>query len=145
MTEKKHRQSPMKFSDLGIVPGEILTFVGDPSIQVKVLDDRKVEYDGKAVYLAPLTKELRHAVSYQVPGSWWTYHGVKLSRIRDENKTKDAFPIGASVVHKKFGKGKVIDLQNEQYMTVRFADKDRRFLYPMAFDQGYLATEHDCS
>lgn len=45
--------------------------------------------------------------------------------------------IGAIVSHAKFGKGKVIELDGG-YLTVRFAQGEKRFQFPFAFDAGFL-------
>lgn len=49
--------------------------------------------------------------------------------------------IGADslVYHKKFGKGTVIRInQNEKYIHVKFDDGEKKFIFPDAFIMGYL-------
>ena len=45
--------------------------------------------------------------------------------------------IGAAVSHGKFGAGKVIEL-SEGYVTIRFERGEKRFLFPDAFESGFL-------
>ena len=44
---------------------------------------------------------------------------------------------GIVVVHKDFGTGEISDISGK-YITVRFADKERKFVYPDAFQKGHL-------
>ena len=45
--------------------------------------------------------------------------------------------VGAAVIHDKFGTGKVIEL-GRGYVTIRFAQGEKRFLFPNAFESGFL-------
>ena len=47
---------------------------------------------------------------------------------------------GAAVVHKKYGKG-VVDEVTDDKIVIRFADEVRKFKYPHAFHNGFLALE----
>ena len=66
-----------------------------------------------------------------------------------ENVTKEAAPeivkepwwelqVGDHVTHKSFGTGKVMSI-DEKYIFVRFSDMEKKFLYPDAFEKGYLS------
>lgn len=48
--------------------------------------------------------------------------------------------VGAAVTHGKFGTGKVIAL-NGGYVTVGFAQGEKRFLFPGAFESGFLKVQ----
>lgn len=48
--------------------------------------------------------------------------------------------IGSAVVHAKFGIGKVIEL-SRGYVTVRFEQGEKRFLFPNAFESGFLKVQ----
>ena len=45
--------------------------------------------------------------------------------------------VGAAVSHAKFGTGKVIELGGG-YVTVSFARGEKRFMFPDAFEAGFL-------
>jgi hypothetical protein len=43
-------------------------------------------------------------------------------------------------MHRNFGKGYISEVDNDKgLITVRFADKERAFMYPQAFDRGFLS------
>ena len=48
--------------------------------------------------------------------------------------------VGSAVAHAKFGIGKVIEL-NREYVTVRFEQGEKRFLFPNAFESGFLKVQ----
>lgn len=75
------------FYSRGIKEGDVLSFVGDESIKVIVLNKRQVLFESKEWFLSPLVKELytrlrNEQVSgeYQGP-AYFTFNGVKLTDI----------------------------------------------------------------
>ena len=48
--------------------------------------------------------------------------------------------VGSAVAHAKFGIGKVIEL-SRGYVTVRFEQGEKRFLFPNAFESGFLKVQ----
>ena len=48
--------------------------------------------------------------------------------------------VGSAVAHAKFGIGKVIEL-NRGYVTVRFEQGVKRFIFPDAFESGFLKAQ----
>lgn len=48
--------------------------------------------------------------------------------------------VGSTVAHAKFGIGKVIEL-NRGYVTVRFEQGEKRFIFPDAFESGFLKAQ----
>ena len=48
--------------------------------------------------------------------------------------------VGAAVSHGKFGTGKVIELSGG-YVTVSFEQGEKRFLFPNAFESGFLKVQ----
>lgn len=63
--------------------------------------------------------------------------------IKDILPAEDAEPweqleVGDTIEHKSFGKGEVMSI-DEKYIFVRFADVEKKFLYPDAFEKGYLS------
>ena len=58
--EARQKLRRFSFAELGIKPGEILTFIKDSTITVEVIDDRKVSYNGQTTTLSNVTYELLH-------------------------------------------------------------------------------------
>ena len=67
----------------------------------------------------------------------------------EENVTKETAPeivkepwlelqVGDRVTHKSFGPGDVMSI-DEKYIFVHFPDVEKKFLYPDAFEKGYLS------
>ena len=48
--------------------------------------------------------------------------------------------VGDIVVHKSFGEGEVMSLE-DNYIVVKFHDRESKFHYPSAFEKGYLSVE----
>ena len=47
--------------------------------------------------------------------------------------------VDSTVVHKKFGKGIVVKInKNEKFIYVRFALGEKKFIFPNAFQMGFL-------
>lgn len=60
-----------------------------------------------------------------------------------EDPVKPAMPRkGTAVVHKDFGEGKISEISGN-YISVLFSDKERKFVYPEAFQKGHLALKGD--
>ena len=59
--------------------------------------------------------------------------------IQEEPEVKpwENLNVGDKVVHKSLGEGIIVSL-NENYLFVRFRDRESKFLYPSAFENGYL-------
>ena len=76
----------LSFSDLGIIDKEIY-FIQDPSYRARVIDDKMVEFEGKAWRLSPLTREIQtrrgklaQAGSYS-GAQFWAFDGVRLGDV----------------------------------------------------------------
>ena len=70
---------------MGIPKGAILHFVKDPSVCVKVFDNKQVEYESKPCSLSRLTaKLLKSAAEYIAPMPNWTYEGKNLHEVYEE-------------------------------------------------------------
>ena len=46
--------------------------------------------------------------------------------------------VGDTVIHKSLGPGEVMAL-DDKYLIVKFPDRESKFLYPGAFEKGYLS------
>lgn len=82
---KRERRPSLNFKEMGINIGEELEYIdGDGNIKVKVISDKKVEYDGKEYSLTSLTQKLL-GLAYSIqPTRRWMYRGKNLSDIYDE-------------------------------------------------------------
>lgn len=55
----------------------------------------------------------------------------------------DKLTIGCTVLHKKFGKGIVVKInKNDKFIYVRFTVGEMKFIFPDAFEMGFLAVEY---
>ena len=50
----------------------------------------------------------------------------------------ESLQVGDKVVHKSFGPGEVMSI-DEKFIIVRFPDMEKKFLFPDAFEKGYLS------
>jgi len=83
------RRSVFDFFEMGIVKNSILHFKSDPSITVKVLDNKQVEYKGKPYAFSRITAILLKAKhNYAQPCPNWTFEGKLLHDIYNETYPK---------------------------------------------------------
>lgn len=82
------RRGPFRFSDCNIPFGSFISFVEDEHIQAKVVDDRKIEYNGETTSMSALARKLK-GFNHPVQGTlWFTYEGKCLADLRDELENK---------------------------------------------------------
>lgn len=87
ISEATKRRPPFKFSMIGLVPGDEVAFVEDPSKVATILDDSHVEYGGERYSLSGLAAKLmrRSFPNGGVAGPLhFSYGGETLSELRDE-------------------------------------------------------------
>ena len=53
-------------------------------------------------------------------------------------KTVVPLPNNTVVYHKSFGNGKIVSTENNGHLLVRFGETVRKFIYPQAFEMGFL-------
>lgn len=76
----------LSFMELQLIDLEI-SFVDDPSIRVRVVGDKEVEFEGKKWKLSPLTKEIQerrgkvNASGSYSGAQYWEFDGIRLSDI----------------------------------------------------------------
>ena len=58
----------------------------------------------------------------------------------DEVDPWERLQVGDIVVHKSIGPGEVMSL-DDKYIIIKFLDRESKFLYPSAFEKGYLSVE----
>lgn len=77
------RRGPFRFGECGIPEGAEITFVEDPNIKAKVLDDRHIEYQGETTSVSALAQRLK-GFKHQVQGTlWFKYKGEVLADLRN--------------------------------------------------------------
>lgn len=83
--DKLRRRRPVfTFTDLEVPNGAELVFVRDEEHKCRVLDERKVEYEGETTSLTALTTNLIGASTNVAPLRYWTYDGRNLSEVYNE-------------------------------------------------------------
>ncbi len=88
--ETEARRGPFRFSENGIPVGSKLQFSDDNSIEVTVIDDRHIEYNGVTTSVSRLAQELK-GYDHPVQGTvWFMYNGRKLNDIRSEREKNNA-------------------------------------------------------
>lgn len=83
----KVRRPPVNFAKCGIPVGAELVFIEDPNVVCTVVDERKVQYNGKITSLSAISDGIK-GHSTQGP-SYFTYKGKKVSEIAAETQWKD--------------------------------------------------------
>ena len=70
-SKARKRRPNLNFYQMGLIDGDVLTFVADENINATVVSENKVEYNGKKYSLTKLTQKLKgldHAI--QPTGEW---------------------------------------------------------------------------
>lgn len=77
------RRGPFRFGECGIPTGSELAYVDDPSVKVKVLDDRHIQNGSETTSLSALAQRLK-GFDHPVQGTlWFKYQGEVLADLRD--------------------------------------------------------------
>lgn len=90
------RRGNFHFSMVGLQPGDVIVFDPVPEIQVKVADERTVEYENRLWKLSAFCTEFmpeemqNNSRSYQGP-KYFSYQGKTLHQIRLEKEQNDLF------------------------------------------------------
>lgn len=84
---KYNRRPSLNFKEMGISHNSILSFINDPTIQVIVIEDRKVSYNNEIVSLTAITRKLLNSPRNVAPTRYWDYDGRNLRDIYDETYT----------------------------------------------------------
>lgn len=88
-TEKinSSRRPPLNYFEMGMKKGDILTFTKDTTIEVSIIDEKKVMYQGETYSLTGITKKLLNISHAAQPTGYWSYEGKNLRDIYDETYT----------------------------------------------------------
>lgn len=77
------KRGPFRFSAFDIPIGSELSFIENPQIKARVVDDRHIEYNGETTSLSALAQKLKQ-FDHPVQGPlWFSYKGEKLADLRD--------------------------------------------------------------
>ena len=82
------RKSAIDFYQLGIKQGDEFTYIHNPNIKVKVLDNRNVEYNGEKTSLGALAQKLLGRKSPVQGTLHFSYNGEVLSEMRNRIENK---------------------------------------------------------
>lgn len=83
VAKAKSRRPPLNFAEMGIAPGDVLTFVKNPEVVVTVVSAKKVAYNGEESSLSPLTTKLLGRSTLVQPTPYWEFKGENLLDIYD--------------------------------------------------------------
>ena len=85
-TEKinSSRRPPLNYFEMGMKKGDVLAFTKDPSVEVVIIDEKKILYKGETYSLTGVTKKLLNISHSIQPTGYWTYAGKNLREIYDE-------------------------------------------------------------
>lgn len=87
-TKQQVKKPPINFGLCGIPNGAELVFTEDPSVKVRVISDRKVQYGDEITSLSAIAGLLKHAKAVQGP-AFFTYNGRLITEIAEETQWKD--------------------------------------------------------
>ena len=79
-SERRARATNFTFSEMNIPVGAVLVNIADPSITCKVVDDRRVEYNGEAMYVTTMAK-IVSGKSYLTHGPRYLYENFSYNVI----------------------------------------------------------------
>jgi hypothetical protein len=82
---QQKRRPKINFFELGLQKDSVLVFnENEKRVEVKVFNERRVEFEGRVCSLTTLTRELLNWQSDRQPTPYWTFEGRSLSDIYNE-------------------------------------------------------------
>ena len=81
--KEEARRGPFRFSAVGIPFGSKIQFIGDPSIEAIVVDDRHIQYKNETTSLSALAQELKGFKNRPAGPLFFTYEGEILADRRN--------------------------------------------------------------
>lgn len=80
----RSKRPPLDFLEMGLQVGDTLVWKDDPTVTVRILSARKVEYKGEECSLSALSAQLKgYHVKHISPCSYWSINDQPLSEIYD--------------------------------------------------------------
>ena len=91
--EEKKSSRAFSFSKIGII-GEVISFISDPTITARVVNDKEIELEGKRYKLSPATAYIMEKKGTKVWKAYqgsnhWQYEGIKLLDLMNEKIEKE--------------------------------------------------------
>ena len=80
---KSAHRPPLNYKEMGIEQGAKLVFIKDPTIEVIVVSEKKVTFDGEELSLTAITKRLLNITYAMQPTGYWLYREENLRDIYD--------------------------------------------------------------
>ena len=81
--KESSRRGPFRFGECGIPTGAELVYIDDPTIKVKVVDDRHIQYGNETTSLSALAQRIK-GFDHPVQGTlWFTFQGEVLADLRN--------------------------------------------------------------
>ncbi len=85
----KKKRPVLNFSEMSIPEDAILVYVEDESIQVKVINDRKISFNDEIMSLTKATRTIKE-LDYSIqPTPYWVYEGKTLKDIYEETHSRE--------------------------------------------------------
>ena len=134
---------------LGVFNSELMN---DAVYKFKRYEDSSLEYTGidkhtgtiiglwdtaiDTAALEEMPDQVRHDELETMPASAVIASSDRQSP-EEETEPWERLQVGDIVIHKSLGPGEVMSL-DDKYLIVKFPDRESKFLYPSAFEKGYL-------
>lgn len=119
---------------LGVFNSELMN---DAVYKFKRYEDASLEYTGINRQTNEITGLWDTAVRLMNSGDTEEVEQKEGDNLEEEANSWEDLSVGDSVLHKSFGLGRVLSL-DKQFIVVKFSDRESKFLYPSAFEKGYL-------
>ena len=119
---------------LGVFNSELMN---DAVYKFKRYEDASLEYTGINRQTNEIIGLWDTAVRLMNSGDTEEVEQKEGDNLAEEANSWEDLYVGDSVLHKSFGIGRVLSL-DKQFIVVKFSDRESKFLYPSAFEKGYL-------
>ncbi len=118
---KRYEDSSLEYTGINKQTGSIIG-LWDTSIDTTVYENQVTETVESFVKAEDETDA--EETTFEEPGKTFT-------------NPWDNVNVGDSIIHKSLGAGKIV-AKDDRYLDIKFADRQSKFLYPGAFEKGYL-------
>lgn len=81
---KRARRPSLNYKEMGIEPGTVLSYTKAPQIQVTVVNEKKVSFQGEELSLSAVTKKILGIEHDIQPTGYWTVEGKNLKDIYED-------------------------------------------------------------
>ena len=81
---KQFHRPMLNFKEMGISVGDELVYEANNTIRVKVITNKKVDFEGREYSLTALTRKIKKLPYNIAPCKYWSYNGKNLDDIYNE-------------------------------------------------------------